>query len=38
MYVEQLGITVEDSEIVPDNFNSISKLTAFLHRKGLNSN
>jgi acyl carrier protein len=33
MYIEKLGITVEDAEIVPDNFDSISKLTAYVHRK-----
>jgi acyl carrier protein len=33
MYIEGLGITVEDAEIVPDNFDSISKLTAYIQRK-----
>ena len=37
MYIEQLGITVEDSEIVPDNFDSISKLAAYVQRKTASS-
>jgi len=30
---EQLGVQVEDAELVADNFDSISKLTSFLERK-----
>jgi len=37
MYIEGLGITVEDSEIVPDNFDSISKLTAYIQSKTVSS-
>lgn len=30
---EQLGIKIEDTEIVPDNFDSVSRLAAFAQRK-----
>ena len=30
---EKFGISVADQEIVPDNFDSISKLAAFVRRK-----
>ncbi|GAP13444.1 acyl carrier protein [Longilinea arvoryzae] len=34
MFVEQkFGVKVEDAEIVPDNFDSIAKLAAFIRRK-----
>lgn len=34
MFVEQkFGVKVEDAEIVPDNFDSIAKLAAFVRRK-----
>jgi acyl carrier protein len=34
MFVENnYGITVEDQDIVPDNFDSISKLAAYIRRK-----
>lgn len=34
MFVEQrFGVKVEDSEIVPDNFDSIAKLASFVRRK-----
>lgn len=34
MFVEQkFGVKVEDAEIVPDNFDSIIKLSAFIRRK-----
>lgn len=34
MFVEQkFGVKVEDSEIVPDNFDSIARLAAFVRRK-----
>jgi len=34
MFVEQkFGVKVEDAEIVPDNFDSINKLSAFIRRK-----
>ncbi len=34
MFVEEtFGISVEDQEIVPDNFDSVSKLAAFVYRK-----
>jgi len=34
MFVEQkFGFKVEDAEIVPDNFDSIIKLSAFIRRK-----
>lgn len=29
----QFGISVEDHELVPDNFDSVSKLEAYLHYK-----
>jgi acyl carrier protein len=35
---ERYGITVEDDELVPDNFDSISKLAAYIGRKvGVNT-
>jgi acyl carrier protein len=34
MYVEEkFGIQAEDREIIPDNFDSISNLAAFIERK-----
>ncbi len=30
---ESFGITVEDEELVPDNFDSISRLAAYVRRK-----
>ena len=30
---EKFGISVSDREIVPDNFDSVSKLAAFVRRK-----
>lgn len=30
---EQLGITVEDSEVIPENFESINEIKAFIDRK-----
>lgn len=34
MFVEEtFGVSVEDQEIVPDNFDSVSKLAAFVYRK-----
>ncbi len=34
MFVEQkFGVKVEDAEIVPDNFDSVAKLAAFIRRK-----
>jgi acyl carrier protein len=30
---ERFGITVEDEELVPDNFDSINKLAAYVRRK-----
>ena len=30
---ESFGITVEDEELVPDNFDSVSKLAAYIRRK-----
>ena len=30
---ENFGITVDDEELVPDNFDSISKLAAYIRRK-----
>ena len=34
MFVEQkFGIKVEDAEIVPDNFDSVARLAAFVRRK-----
>lgn len=30
---EEFGITVEDDEITPDNFDSVSLLTAYISRK-----
>ena len=36
MFVEeQFGITVEDEELVPDNFDSVSRLSAYIHAKSL---
>jgi acyl carrier protein len=32
---EKWGIHVEDTELVPDHFDSISKLSAFLRKKGV---
>ncbi len=33
-FVEQeMGVTVADQDIVPDNFDSVSKLAAFVRRK-----
>ena len=29
----QFGVTVEDAEMVPDNFDSLDKLVAYLERK-----
>ena len=34
MFVEEsFGITVEDEELVPDNFDSVSKLAAYVRRE-----
>lgn len=34
LYVEEhFGISVEDTEIVPDNFDSVSKLAEYVRRK-----
>lgn len=34
MFVEEkFGIKVDDQDIIPDNFDSISKLAAFVHSK-----
>lgn len=30
---EQIGITVEDSEVIPENFETISDIKAFINRK-----
>jgi len=30
---EQFKITVDDEEIVPDNLDSLTKLTSFIHKK-----
>lgn len=30
---EQLGITVEDSEVIPENFETINDIKAFVSRK-----
>lgn len=30
---EQFGITVEDEELVPDNFDSVGKLAAYIREK-----
>ena len=30
---EGFGITVEDEEVIPDNFDSVSKLAAYIRRK-----
>jgi acyl carrier protein len=30
---DQLGVEVEDQEIVPDNFDSVSRLAAYVRRK-----
>jgi len=30
---ESFGITVEDEEVVPDNFDSVSRLAAYIRRK-----
>jgi acyl carrier protein len=40
LFVEDsLGVTVEDFEITPDNFDSVSKLAAYVQRKkGFNGN
>ena len=36
MFVEeQFGITVEDEELVPDNFDSVSRLSAYIRDKSL---
>jgi acyl carrier protein len=32
---ESFGIAVEDEELVPDNFDSVSKLAAYIRRKAL---
>jgi acyl carrier protein len=34
MFVDEgFGITVEDEEVIPDNFDSVSKLAAYIRRK-----
>ena len=34
MFVEEeFGVLVEDADIIPDNFDSISQLAAYIHRK-----
>jgi acyl carrier protein len=30
---EQFGITVEDEELVPDNFDSVTRLASYIRRK-----
>jgi len=30
---EKFGLKVDDADVVPDNFDSVSKLTAFIRRK-----
>jgi acyl carrier protein len=30
---DQMGVEVEDQEIVPDNFDSVSRLAAYVRRK-----
>ena len=36
MFVEdQFGITVEDEELVPDNFDSVSRLATYIRAKSL---
>jgi acyl carrier protein len=30
---EAYGITVEDEEMIPDNFDSLRRISAFVHRK-----
>ncbi len=30
---EQIGITVEDSEVIPENFETINDIKAFINRK-----
>lgn len=30
---DQMGVQVEDQEIVPDNFDSVSRLAAYVRRK-----
>ena len=32
---EGFGITVEDEEVIPDNFDSVSKLAAYIRRKSM---
>ena len=32
---ESFGISVEDEELVPDNFDSVSKLAAYIRRKAM---
>ena len=32
---ESFGITVEDEELVPDNFDSVSQLAAYIRRKSM---
>ena len=32
---EGFGITVEDEEVIPDNFDSISKLATYIRRKAM---
>jgi acyl carrier protein len=29
----QFGLTIEDEEIVPENFDSVARITGFIHRK-----
>lgn len=34
MFVDEgFGITVEDEEVIPDNFDSVSRLAAYIRRK-----
>lgn len=34
MFVEEtFNVTVEDEEIMPENFDSVSRLAAYIHRK-----
>lgn len=36
LFVEDnFGITVEDEEIIPDNFDSVNQLAAYIHRKSV---
>ena len=32
---EEFGITIEDTELIPDNLDSVQKITSFLDGKGV---